>query len=74
LSDVEIDLTEIDDAIVREDWSLALAIMFAVRDDPERYVALATHASKGAWALGARTGRDMALTRFMNQTPTSPVQ
>jgi len=68
------DLAEIDEAIMAEDWTHVLAIMFAVRDDPERYVALATHALKGAWALGARTGRDMALSRFMNQMPTSPVQ
>ena len=62
----DIDLTEIDAAIASEDWSLVLAVMLAARDDAERHVAICAHAIKGAYALGARTGRDMALAKFMN--------
>ena len=48
MSDVEIDLTEIDSAVAAEDWTAVLAIMFAGRDDPERHVEICAHALKGA--------------------------
>ena len=54
----DVDLAEIDEAVMSEDWEHVLAMMFACRDDPVRYVELCTHALKGSYVLGARAGRD----------------
>ena len=67
----EIDLSEIDAAIMAEDWCQVLAILFACRDDGERFPEVCAHAIKGAYALGARAGRDMALAKFMNMPGTA---
>ena len=56
----EVDLSEIDAAIIAEDWTAVLALLFACRDDPVRYVELCTHALKGSYVLGVLAGRHMA--------------
>ena len=62
----DVDLTEIDLAVMAEDWCHVLALMSSVRDDPERYVAICSHALKGSYVLGARAGFKKATGQPVN--------